>query len=87
MFILSMFPAIIDILRLAFINFFILEGFLYCIHSVSLVSRPYLWVEMGFLSDFHPLFPMAKSSCLNLLSVFCHKDFPAPKDCVSLGLS
>lgn len=51
-----MFPAIIDILRLAFINFFILEGFLYCIYSVSLVSRPYLsGLGMGFLSDFYPL--------------------------------
>lgn len=66
-----MFPAIIDILRLAFINFFILEGFLYCIHSISLVSRPYLsGLGMGFLSDFHPL-SMANSSCLNLLWVFC----------------
>lgn len=83
-----MFPAIIDILRLAFINFFILEGFLYCIHSVSLVSRPYLsGLGMVFLSDFHPL-SMANSSCLNLLWVFCHKDFPVLlKDCVTLGLS
>lgn len=87
MFTLFMFPAIIDILRLAFINFFILEGFLYCIHSVSLLSRPYLGREWAF-SVISILFPMANSSCLNLLWVFCHKDFPVLlKDCVSLGLS
>ena len=82
-----MFPAIIDILRLAFINFFVLEGFLYCIHSVSLLSRPYLGREWPF-SVISILFPVAKSSCLNLLWVFCHRDFPVLlKDCVSLGLS
>ena len=87
MFTLFMFPAIIDILRLAFINFFVLEGFLYCIHSVSLLSRPYLGREWPF-SVISILFPIAKSSCLNLLWVFCHRDFPVLlKDCVSLGLS
>ena len=85
-----MFPAIIDILRLAFINFFILEGFLCCIHSFSLVSRPYLsGLGMGFLSDFHPLShgkEFLPESFMGLLS----QRFSSPvllKDCVSLGLS